>query len=257
MGPKTYATTYASLGEKKLSWLDRMCLKLETYYDIVEPGLAPSVLIQKMEVRFNTLGAGVRKFANEANDFVQELLILPTPNGGDNHVEKVMTLEKQLSVEVVCDEREMLHESHDEMKAVSDSSLLSDIANSELLTMQAEEVPFGEVSWNWTLNPLEDSELQLSHDLGNATICSSMVLTDIPLRGFESEDHVLVDNVEVESSIEKQEKDENPRAVGGCEAAAPDSDPSASSSLDGWEGGDIIFDEDDMEPDSWQDWELI
>lgn len=46
MGPKTYATTYASLGEKKLSWLDRMCLKLETYYDIVEPGLAPSVLIQ-------------------------------------------------------------------------------------------------------------------------------------------------------------------------------------------------------------------
>ncbi len=73
------------------------------------------------------------------------------------------------------------------MKAVGDSSLLSNIANSELLTMQAEEVPFGEVSWNWTLNPLEDSELQLSHDLGNATICSSMVLTDIPLRGFESE----------------------------------------------------------------------
>jgi len=68
--------------------------------------------MQKMEVRFNTLGAGVRKFANEANDFVQELLMLPSPNGGDNPVEKVMTLEKQLSVEVVCDEREMLHESH-------------------------------------------------------------------------------------------------------------------------------------------------
>jgi hypothetical protein len=66
-----------------------------------------------------------------------------------------------------------------------------------------------------------------------------------------------VDNVEVESSIEKQERGKNPRAVGGCEAAAPDSDPSASSSLDGWEGGDIIFDEDDMEPDSWHDWELI
>jgi hypothetical protein len=66
-----------------------------------------------------------------------------------------------------------------------------------------------------------------------------------------------VDNVEVESSIEKQERDENPRAVGGCEAEARDSDPSASSSLDGWEGGDMIFDEDDMEPDSWQDWELI
>jgi hypothetical protein len=68
--------------------------------------------MQKMEVRFNTLGAGVRKFANEANDFVQELLMPPTPNSGDKPVEKVMTLEKQHSVEVVCDEREMLHESH-------------------------------------------------------------------------------------------------------------------------------------------------
>lgn len=30
-----------------------------------------------------------------------------------------------------------------------------------------------------------------------------------------------------------------------------------ASLLDGWEGDDIVINEEDLEPDSWHDWELV
>jgi hypothetical protein len=57
-------------------------------------------------VQFNTFGAGLRKFANEANDFVQELLNVPaTPNEGIG--EKVVDLPKQRDLKAVHGEEQV------------------------------------------------------------------------------------------------------------------------------------------------------
>ena len=61
---------------------------------------------QEIEVQFNTLGAGIRKFANEANDFVQELLNVPiNPNEGIG--EKVVDLPKQRDLKAVHGEQQV------------------------------------------------------------------------------------------------------------------------------------------------------
>jgi len=57
-------------------------------------------------VQFNTFGAGLRKFANEANDFVQDLLNVPIiPSEGVG--EKVVDLPKQRDMKVVRGEQQV------------------------------------------------------------------------------------------------------------------------------------------------------
>lgn len=63
------------------------------------------VLVQEFEVQFNTIGAGLRKFANEANDFVQEMLAVPI--GTDGTCEKVVDLPKQRDGKVVQGEKQV------------------------------------------------------------------------------------------------------------------------------------------------------
>lgn len=45
MGPKGYAAKIANEA-KELSWMDRMCLKIETYCDLGQDGRGPAVLMQ-------------------------------------------------------------------------------------------------------------------------------------------------------------------------------------------------------------------
>lgn len=61
---------------------------------------------QEIEEQFNTFGAGLRKFANEANDFVQVLLNVPlTPNEGIG--EKMVDLPKQRDLKAVQGEEQV------------------------------------------------------------------------------------------------------------------------------------------------------
>jgi hypothetical protein len=51
MGPKAYVTNKALDGAKELSWMDRMCLKIETYCELGEPGRGPTLLMQVSQFR--------------------------------------------------------------------------------------------------------------------------------------------------------------------------------------------------------------
>lgn len=77
-----------------------MVFSLSYIYKKLEP-----VLVQEFEVQFNTIGAGLRKFANEANDFVQEMLAVPTAIDGTG--EKVVDLPKQRDGKVVQGEKQV------------------------------------------------------------------------------------------------------------------------------------------------------
>lgn len=44
MGPKGYAIKSNGNATKELSWMDRMCHKIETYCDLGEPGRGPSII---------------------------------------------------------------------------------------------------------------------------------------------------------------------------------------------------------------------
>jgi len=64
--------------------------------------VASSTHVQEMEMQFNSLGSGLRKLANEANDFVQELLMPPTfLNDNGEATEKGVDLKKQCNVGIV------------------------------------------------------------------------------------------------------------------------------------------------------------
>jgi hypothetical protein len=102
MRPKSYSANKALGGGKELSWMDQMCLKIETYCELGEPGRGPTLLMQEMEMQFNSLGSGLRKLANEANDFVQELLMPPTfLNDNGEATEKGVDLKNQCNVGIV------------------------------------------------------------------------------------------------------------------------------------------------------------
>lgn len=77
-----------------------MVFSISYIYKKLEP-----VLVQEFEVQFNTIGAGLRKFANEANDFVQEMLAVPTAIDGTG--EKVVDLPKQRDGKVVQGEKQV------------------------------------------------------------------------------------------------------------------------------------------------------
>ncbi len=51
MGPKAYVTNKALDGAKELSWMDHMCLKIETYCELGEPGRGPTLLMQVSQFR--------------------------------------------------------------------------------------------------------------------------------------------------------------------------------------------------------------
>jgi hypothetical protein len=51
MGPKAYAANKALDGGKELSWMDRMCLKMETFCELGEYGQGPTLIMQVCEFR--------------------------------------------------------------------------------------------------------------------------------------------------------------------------------------------------------------
>jgi hypothetical protein len=51
MGPKAYAANKALDGGKELSWMDRVCLKMETFCELGEYGQGPTLLMQVCEFR--------------------------------------------------------------------------------------------------------------------------------------------------------------------------------------------------------------
>jgi hypothetical protein len=61
--------------------------------------------MQEMEMQLNSLGSGLRKLANEANEFVQELLMPPTMNETEKAGEKGLDLKQQCNVRIAASQQ--------------------------------------------------------------------------------------------------------------------------------------------------------
>jgi hypothetical protein len=178
MGPKAYAIKSGGNATKETSWMDRMCQKIETYCELGEPGRGPSLIIQEIEVQFNTFGAGLRKFANEANDFVQDLLNVPIiPSEGIG--EKVVDLPKQRDMKVVHGEQQVAKQPAKQATAAAPMNFFDeacmkmskkgeskedlDTAYNNRRTLKVQSVedsdkfPFAEVAWDWPQQPYYQS----------------------------------------------------------------------------------------------------
>ncbi len=56
-------------------------------------------------MQLNSLGSGLRKLANEANEFVQELLMPPTMNDTEEAGEKGLDLKQQCNVRIAASQK--------------------------------------------------------------------------------------------------------------------------------------------------------
>ncbi|KAG0627195.1 hypothetical protein M758_2G180900 [Ceratodon purpureus] len=308
MGPKGYAIKSSGNTTKETSWMDRMCQKFETYCDFQEPGRGPSVIIQEIEVQFNTFGAGLRKFANEANDFVQELLTVPaTPNEGLG--EKVVDLPKQRDLKVVHGEQQVAKQPAKQAAAAAPLNFFdeacmkmskkgeskedcdTDYGNHRALNAlpaeDGDKFPFGDVAWDWPQQPYNqfvEAHVQPEYQEVGQASCASLDLSDSEMDAFVKEETV--------ADVEKDAKNSNAMVEGENQSTgtwsptddaknsnvmvegenqstvtwSPTDDAkesqrdatSDSSLLDGWEGDDIIIDEDEEEDEpDLDDWEIV
>jgi hypothetical protein len=305
--------------------MDRMCQKIETYCDLGEPGRGPSVIIQEIEVQFNTFGAGLRKFANEANDFVQDLLNVPIiPSEGIG--EKVVDLPKQRDMKVVRGEQQVAKQPAKQATAAAPMNFFDeacmkmskkgeskedlDTAYSIRRTLKVESVedgdkfPFAEVAWDWPQQPYNqaaeahaepkqpfnqsveahtqpqqpfdqsvdahtqpqqpynESVEQPQHyqELGQ-TSCASLDFSDSEMDAFMKEETVPEFGEDVKNSNEMVEGEDHSLLTWSSTDDAKDSRIAATTSdsslLDGWEGDDIVIDEEVEEEDELDDWEIV
>ncbi|CAK9871955.1 unnamed protein product [Sphagnum jensenii] len=280
MRPKSYSANKALGGGKELSWMDQMCLKIETYCELGEPGRGPTLLMQEMEMQFNSLGSGLRKLANEANDFVQELLMPPTfLNDNGEATEKGVDLKKQCNVGIVHGQKKNVEQptaaplnfvdgacieisAHAEAKEDSCHSGMLNLASMEEQSSLHSEGSF-EVTWDWPQEPFELSQEaeteQLLQDVGEAS-CSSVQLPEAALEPSRSvKDESSTDAKDIQDPNEMVEgEDQLAIRLSKKEEPKKLSQPSmSSSSLDGWESSDVLICEEIIEPDSWHDWELL
>ncbi|CAM6043753.1 unnamed protein product [Sphagnum compactum] len=280
MRPKSYSANKALGGGKELSWMDQMCLKIETYCELGEPGRGPTLLMQEMEMQLNSLGSGLRKLANEANDFVQELLMPPTfLNDNGEATEKGVDLKKQCNVGIVHGQKNVEQptaaplnfvdgacveiSAHAEVKEDSCHSGMLNLASVEEQSSLHSEGSF-EVTWDWPQEPFElsqeaETEQQLLQDVGEAS-CSSVQLPEAALEASISvKDESSTDAKDIQDPNEMVEGEEQLAIrLSKKEELKKLRQPSmSSSSLDGWESSDILTCEENIEPDSWHDWELL
>ncbi|CAK9189609.1 unnamed protein product [Sphagnum troendelagicum] len=276
MGPKAYATNKALDGAKELSWMDRMCLKIETYCELGEPGRGPTLLMQEMEMQLNSLGSGLRKLASEANDFVQELLTPPTLSDSDETGEKGVNLKKQANVRFVPGQKKDIIQSTAVPLNFVDEACIEISPNAEschsgILDFARVEEPSSlhsegsfEATWDWPQEAFEvsqEAETERWHleDMGQAS-CSSAELPEVAPEAFGSvEDESPMDGEGIQTPNEMVEGGEQ-SAMGLSETEEQNElrqMTMSSSFLDGWEGNDIIVCEETIEPDSWHDWELL
>jgi hypothetical protein len=61
--------------------------------------------MEEMEMQLNSLGSGLRKLANEANEFVQELLMPPTMNDTEKAGKKGFDFKKQCDVRIAATQK--------------------------------------------------------------------------------------------------------------------------------------------------------
>jgi hypothetical protein len=195
MGPKAYAANKALDGGKELSWMDRVCLKMETFCELGEYGQGPTLLMQEMEMQLNSLGSGLRKLANEANEFVQELLMPPTMNDAEKAGEKALDLKQQCDVRIAASQKKKVKQPTGGSVNLNDDTCNKITTNAELedetcqsgtldLTGVEEqqsslqsEGSF-EATWDWPQEPFDvsekaEGEQQLVQDMGQAS-CSSV-----------------------------------------------------------------------------------
>jgi hypothetical protein len=285
MGPKAYAIKSSGNATKENSWMDRMCQKFETYCDFQEPGRGPSLIIQEIEVQFNTFGAGLRKFANEANDFVQELLNVPaTPNEGIG--EKVVDLPKQRDLKAVHGEEQVAKQPAKQAAAAAPMNFFdeacmkmskkgeskedrdTEYGNRRTLKVlsveDGDKFPFGEVAWDWPQQPYNqsvESHVQPEYQEVGQASCASLDLSDSEMDAFAKEETVADVGGDVKNSNEMVEAEDQSTVTWSPTDDAKESRRDAtsdSSLLDGWEGDDIIIDEDEEEDEpDLDDWEIV
>jgi hypothetical protein len=283
MGPKGYAIKSNGNATKELSWMDRMCHKIETYCDLGEPGRGPSI-IQEIEEQFNTFGAGLRKFANEANDFVQVLLNVPlTPNEGIG--EKMVDLPKQRDLKAVQGEEQVAKQpvnqpgaapmnffdeacmkmtKKGELKDVRDTDYNNCRALNVLPVDDGDKFPFAEVAWDWPQQPYNQSieayiEPQRYHEVGQAS-CGSLDLSDSEMDAFVKEEAVADVGENVKNSNEMERENQSAMTCLPIDDAWNSQRDATSDStlLDGWEGDDIVINEDEDENEEEDDdWEIV
>lgn len=312
MGPKAYALKCSGNATKESSWMDRMCQKIETYCDLGEPGRGPSLIIQEIEVQFNTFGAGLRKFANEANDFVQDLLNVPiVPNEGIG--EKVVDLPKQRDIKVVHGEQQVAKQPAKQATAAapmnffdeacmkmskkgeSKEDLDAGLSNRRTLMVDSlengDKFPFAEVAWDWPQQPYNQSveahaqpqqpfnqsveahsqpqqpfnesveaytQPQQYQELGQ-TSCASLDFSDSLMDSFFKEETVADIGEDVKNSNEMVEDHSllTWSSTDDAKESRREATTSDSSLLDGWEGDDIVIDEEVEEEDELDDWEIV
>ncbi|CAK9193347.1 unnamed protein product [Sphagnum jensenii] len=281
MGPKAYAANKALDGGKELSWMDRMCLKMETFCELGEYGQGPTLLMQEMEMQLNSLGSGLRKLANEANEFVQELLMPPTMNETEKAGEKGLDLKQQCNVRIAASQQKKVKQPtggsvnlNDDTcnKITTNAGLKDETCHSGILDFTGVEEQQSslqsegsfEATWDWPQEPFDvsekaEGEQQLAQDMGQAS-CSSVGPAAEAAPGlFGSVKEQLsmdADAIKAPNEMVKGEE-QSALSLSKTEEQKKLWTTMSTSSLDGWEGSDIIICEENIEPDTWHDWELV